>query len=45
VITYKSQDGEVKEAVDLAYVWDRKAKKTIGELLGLEHDPCKRLPA
>lgn len=44
VITYKSQDGITTEAIDLAYVWEKKSRKTIGELLGLEHDPCKPLP-
>ncbi len=47
IIEYKGKDGNIVEnALDLAYVWKKKRKKyqTIGEMLGLEHDPCVYLP-
>lgn len=44
VITYQTESGLKSEAIDLAYVWDKKKRKTLGELLNLQHDPCNRLP-
>lgn len=44
VITYQTESGLKSEAIDLAYVWDKKRRKTLGELLNLQHDPCNRLP-
>jgi len=46
ILTYTDKTGNtVTKAIDLAYVWTNKSNKirTIGELLKLEHDPCKRL--
>ena len=46
IITYRDPVGDLNsEAVDLAYVWLLKDKKlqTVGEVLGLKHDPCTRL--
>jgi hypothetical protein len=43
IITYKNAAGEtVGESIDLAYVWvkSKKTTKTVGSVLGLEHDPC-----
>ncbi len=43
VIEYTNSAGKtVTEALDLAYVWNKKRKKytTIGKILGLEHDFC-----
>lgn len=40
-----SYQGELKSVpVDLAYVWVKQhgEVKTIGQILGLEHDPCKK---
>ena len=33
-------------ALDLAYAWvkEKDGYQTVGEVAGLEHDPCKRLP-
>ena len=45
VLTYYDDRGKLKErTVDLAYVWvDYKGeKKTMGEVMKLEHDPCRR---
>lgn len=42
-IQYKDKSGEIiDKAFDLAYVWVKKKKryKTIGRVLGLDHDPC-----
>ena len=46
VLTYTDEAGDTQTlALDLAYVWTNKENKvqTIGELLGMEHDPCMRL--
>jgi hypothetical protein len=45
IITYTDANGEVQTAaLDLAYAWveGKKGLSTIGEMLGLEHDPCNR---
>lgn len=45
-LTYGDAAGqEHSETIDLAYTWikDGKKSKTVGELLKLKHDPCKRL--
>lgn len=45
-ITYGDAAGqEHSKIIDLAYTWikDGKKSKTVGELLKLKHDPCKRL--
>ena len=42
-ITYKNSEGEIiTKAIDLAYVWlkSKRKAKTVGQVLGLEHDPC-----
>lgn len=44
ILTYVDEDGkEISEGIDLAYVWDENKKQTIGEILGLDHDPCERI--
>lgn len=44
IIEFEDAYGEYQsEAVDLAYVWtynEDGERKTIGQLMGLEHDPC-----
>ena len=43
IVEYKKSDDSIgTEAVDLAYIWKKSwfKYKTIGEVLGLEHDPC-----
>ncbi len=45
VITFVDESGEVQsEALDLAYAWveGKQGLSTIGEMLGMEHDPCTR---
>ncbi|MFT5780419.1 MAG: hypothetical protein ACI837_003381 [Crocinitomicaceae bacterium] len=45
-IVYLDEDGLTREkAVDLAYVWKKGlfGAKTIGKILGLEHDPCVKM--
>ena len=42
-LQYEDSEGSVKETpLDLAYVWKKKlfGYKTIGQIMGLEHDPC-----
>lgn len=44
VTWYTAKNGApLSEPVDLAYVWVRKKKNwyTVGQILRLEHDPCK----
>ena len=46
ILTYKDQKNNLQtRPVDLAYVWSNKNKKlqTIGQILKLEHDPCRNL--
>ena len=48
ILTYKDQkDNLQNRPVDLAYVWSNKNKRpqTIGQILKLEHDPCRNLKA
>jgi len=43
IVTYKNSEGEtVSKGIDLAYAWvkNKKKTKTVGQVLGLEHDPC-----
>ncbi len=46
ILTYKDKKDNLQTmGVDLAYVWSKKNKKiqTIGQILKLEHDPCRSL--
>lgn len=45
-ITYQKEDGtEETSPVDLAYIWKKGlfGYKTVGQILGLDHDPCVNL--
>ena len=46
ILTYKDKKDNLQTmGVDLAYVWSKKNKniQTIGQILKLEHDPCRSL--
>ena len=45
-IKYQTAEGKIETSpVDLAYIWKKGLlkSKTIGQMLGLEHDPCVNL--
>ena len=42
-VTFQKADGEIiTQTLDFAYVWmkHRRKFKTVGQILGMEHDPC-----
>ena len=46
ILTYKDNKNNLQTmGIDLAYVWSNKNKKlqTIGQIINLEHDPCRSL--
>jgi hypothetical protein len=46
ILTYTDKNDSIQTmGIDLAYVWSKKNKKlqTIGQILKLEHDPCRSL--